>query len=110
MADLERQIDFARTQHLGTSEYELAYWTRVLKPVTYFGLTLLALAIVLGPLRQVSMGLRLTIGIFAGLAFKYLQDLFAPAAIVFDIPALLAILIPITAYWLFAIYLIRRNA
>ena len=110
MADLERQIDFARRQQFGTSEYELAYWTRVLKPVTYFGLTLLALGIVLGPLRQVGMGLRLTIGIFAGLAFKYLQDLFAPAAIVFDIPALLAILIPITAYWLFAIYLIRRNA
>lgn len=110
LADLNRQIDFARSQQLGVSEYELAFWSRILKPLTYFGLTLFALGVVLGPLRQVGMGLRLTFGIFAGLSFKYLQDLFAPAAIVFNIPALIAILIPITAYWLCAWFLIRRNA
>ncbi|MEM7003619.1 MAG: LPS export ABC transporter permease LptG, partial [Pseudomonadota bacterium] len=110
MQDLYRQIEFARTQQLGVSEYELAFWSRVLKPVTFFGLTLFALAVVMGPLRQVGMGLRLTFGIFAGLAFKYLQDLFAPAAIVFNIPAVVAILIPIAAYWGVAWYYIRRNA
>lgn len=107
---LYRQIQFARTQEIGVSEYELAFWSRILKPLTYLGLTLFALAVVMGPLREVGMGLRLTFGIFAGLSFKYLQDLFAPAAIVFNIPALIAILIPIAAYWLIAIYLIRRNA
>lgn len=108
--DLQRQIEFARTQQLGVSEYELAFWSRLLKPLTYIGLTLFALGVVLGPLREVGMGVRLTVGIFAGLGFKYLQDLFAPAAIVFNIPALIAILIPITVYWLVAIYLIRKNA
>lgn len=110
LMDLGRQIEFARSQQLGVSEYEIAYWSRILKPLTYLGLTLFALSVVLGPLRQVGMGLRLTFGIFAGLGFKYLQDLFAPAAIVFNIPAVIAILIPITAYWLLAIVLIRRNA
>ena len=61
-------------------------------------------------LQEVGMGVRLTVGIFAGLSFKYIQDLFAPAAIVFELPAFIAILIPITAYWLVAIHLIRRNA
>lgn len=107
---LYRQIQFARDQQLGVSEYELAFWDRILKPLTYLGLTLFALGIVLGPLRQVSMGLRLTVGIFAGLGFKYLQDLFAPAAIVFNIPALIAILIPIALYWVIAWLLIRKNA
>jgi len=110
MAALFRQIEFARGQHLGISEYELAFWTRALKPLTFLGLTLFALAVVLGPLRQVGMGLRLTFGIFAGLGFKYLQDLFAPAAIVFNIPAVIAILIPIAVYWTTAWLLIRRNA
>ena len=110
MAALYRQIQFARTQDLGVSDYELAFWSRVLKPLTFMGLTLFALAVVLGPLREVGMGLRLTFGIFAGLGFKYLQDLFAPAAIVFEIPALLAILIPIAVYWSIAWLLIRRNA
>ena len=110
MAALYRQIQFARAQDLGVSDYELAFWSRVLKPLTFMGLTLFALAVVLGPLREVGMGLRLTFGIFAGLGFKYLQDLFAPAAIVFEIPALLAILIPIAIYWGVAWLLIRRNA
>ena len=110
MAALYRQIGFARTQSLGVSEYELAFWNRVLKPLTFLGLTLFALAVVIGPLREVGMGLRLTFGIFAGLGFKYLQDLFAPAAIVFNIPALIAILIPIAVYWFAAIALIRKNA
>lgn len=110
MLALYRQIQFARAQNLGVSEYELAFWNRVLKPLTYMGLTLFALAVVLGPLRQVGMGLRLTFGIFAGLGFKYLQDLFAPAAIVFNIPALIAILIPIALYWFVAWRLIQRNA
>lgn len=110
MLALYRQIEFGRLQELGVSEYELAFWARVLKPLTYLGLTLFALSVVLGPLRQVGMGVRLTFGIFAGLGFKYLQDLFAPAAIVFNIPALIAILIPIALYWAIALLLIRRNA
>ena len=110
LADLARQIEFAKTQQLGVSEYQLAYWARIVKPLTYIGLTLFALAVVLGPLRQVGMGVRLTFGIFAGLGFKYLQDLFAPAAIVFNIPALIAILIPIAVYWIVAIFVIRRTA
>lgn len=110
MRDLYRQIQFVQARDLSSTEYELAFWTRALKPLTYFGLTLFALGVVMGPMRQVSMGVRLTLGIFAGLAFKYLQDLFAPAAIVFDIPAALAIVLPIAAYSSIAVYFIRRNA
>jgi lipopolysaccharide export system permease protein len=110
LADLYRQMEFARSQNLGVSEYELAFWTRVFKPLAYTGLALFALSVVLGPLREVSMGVRLMFGIFAGLGFKYLQDLFAPAAIIFNIPAIIAILIPIAVYWGVALLLIRRNA
>ena len=107
---LYRQIQFASEQYLAVSEYELAFWTRLFKPLTFMGLTLFALAVVLGPLREVSMGLRLTFGVFAGLGFKYLQDLFAPAAIVFEIPAVIAILLPIAIYWIIAWMIIQKNA
>ncbi|MEM7078204.1 MAG: LPS export ABC transporter permease LptG [Pseudomonadota bacterium] len=110
LAALYRQIGFARSQDSGVSQYELAFWSRIFRPLTYIGLMLLALAVVLGPLREVGMGVRLTVGIFAGLGFKYLQDLFAPAAMVYDIPALIAIAIPIATYWTVAIVFIRRNA
>lgn len=110
MRDLYRQIQFTQNRNLDGTEYELALWSRAFKPLTYFGLTLFALGVVLGPLREVTMGVRFTLGIFAGLGFKYLQDLFAPAAIVFDIPAAAAILLPIAGYTCIAVYFIRRNA
>ena len=110
MQDLRYQIQFAASENLDSVEYELALWSRLLKPLTFFGLILFALASVIGPLREVGMGVRLTVGIFAGLGFKYLQDLFAPAAMVFNIPAVVAILIPIAVYTTTALYLIRRSA
>ena len=110
LLDLHAQINFASSQNIGVSEYQLAFWARIMKPLSFIGLTVFALSIVLGPLRETSMGVRLTVGIFAGLGFKYLQDLLSPAAIVFDIPAALAVFIPIAAYWAVAIYFIRKNA
>ena len=110
MLALYRQMAFVRAQNLTAAEYELAFWARAMKPLTYLGLTLFALAIVLGPLRQVGMGVRLSVGVFAGIGFKYLQDLFAPTAIVFDIPPLAAVLIPIAIYTAIALRLIRKNA
>jgi lipopolysaccharide export system permease protein len=107
---IHSQIIFLEQQNLSATEYELVYWARILKPLTFFGMALLALAIVLGPLRSSGMGQRLTIGIFVGLGFKYLQDLFAPTAIVFGVPAIVAVALPTIIFALAARSLIKRFA
>ena len=73
-------------------------------------MALLALAIVLGPMRGTGLGPRLALGMLVGLTFKYLQDLFAPMAVVFALPAALAVALPISAYVLSGWLLIRRYA
>jgi lipopolysaccharide export system permease protein len=73
----------------------LVLWTRYLQPVAVLTLTALAVAFVLGPLRDVGIGARLTAGVAAGLAFKYLQDLFAPFALLYGTPPLVAVGAPI---------------
>ena len=80
---LNDQIDFLQQQQLQATQYELAFWSGILKPLNYFGMALLALAIVLGPLRSTGLGPRLALGLLVGLSFKYLQDLFAPMSVVF---------------------------
>ncbi len=110
LIDIHSQITFLQQQNLSVTEYELVYWARILKPLTFFGMALLALAIVIGPLRSSGMGKRLTIGIFVGLGFKYLQDLFAPIAIVFGVPAIVAVALPTIIFALAARSLIRRYA
>ncbi|MEE8079392.1 MAG: LptF/LptG family permease, partial [Pseudomonadales bacterium] len=72
------------------------------------GLALIALGFVLGPLREVSMGVRISVGILVGLTFKYLQDLLAPMSIVYDMPPALAVLAPILGCWILGAWGMRR--
>jgi lipopolysaccharide export system permease protein len=108
LSALYQQLNFEG--NTAVSEHNLAFWSRVLRPLSYFSLCLLALAAVIGPLREVSASVRVTVGIFVGLGFKYLQDLLAPAAIVFQIPAWLGVLLPIALCITISIYLLKRHA
>jgi lipopolysaccharide export system permease protein len=99
IADLYYQIRYMEREGLQAARYRLALWGKLLQPLAILGLVLIAMGFVVGPLREVSMGTRLAVGITVGLSFKYLQDLFAPASLVFAIPAWVAVLIPIVACW-----------
>ena len=106
--DLARQIDYMDREGLSAEIYRLAYWSKIFQPVAVLGLALLALGFVLGPLREVGMGIRLSVGIFVGLGFKYLQDLFAPMSMVYELPVLLAVLLPIGVCWLIGAWGLSR--
>ena len=69
------------------------------QPLSVLGLAMLALSFVLGPLREVSMGVRLSVGLLVGLSFKYLQDLFGPMSLVYDVYPVVAVGTPILACW-----------
>ena len=98
-------------QHpIASIPFELTLWQKVLTPLTYLSMALMALAVVIGPLRHTGIGQRLTIGLFIGLGFKYLQDLFAPMAVVFNVPSVLAVMIPALIYLAVAQRMIRNNA
>lgn len=107
ISDLRYQIRYMQGEQLGASRYQLSLWSKVLQPLAVLGLALLALAFVLGPLRQVSIGVRLSVGVLAGLSFKYVQDLFAPMSLVYDLPAWLAVLVPIVLCWLVSALAVR---
>jgi lipopolysaccharide export system permease protein len=105
---LEQQIDYMQREGLNARAYEVAYYTKLLLPVTILGFNFLAMVFVLGPMRQVGLGLRLTAGILVGLVFKYLQDLFAPMSEVYHLDPLVAVLIPIGLCWLLAFWGAKR--
>jgi len=110
IADLRFQIAYMEREGLHPGRYGIALWGKILQPLGILGLVLVAVGFIVGPLREVGMGLRLTVGIVAGLGFKYLQDLFAPMSLVFDVPAWLAVAIPIGICWLGGSVLLRRAA
>ena len=108
ISDLALQIRRMDRERLSADTYRIAFWGKLLQPLATLGLTLLAVGLVVGPLREVGMGARLSVGVAAGLLFKYLQDLLAPASVVFDIPPWLAVLASIAVCWVAGWILIRR--
>ena len=80
-----------------------------MQPGAILGLTLLALCFILGPLREVSMGTRLAVGTLTGLGFKYLEDIFGPMSMVYQVPAAAGVAAPILICWLVALVLLRRE-
>lgn len=110
LRDLYYRIGYMQREGLDASSYRLAFWSKCLQPVAMFGLVLLALSFVLGPLGGASMGVRLSAGIVVGLAFKYLQDLFAPMSQVYGLEAPVAVALPILACWLAGWWGMRRVA
>ncbi|MYE23196.1 MAG: LPS export ABC transporter permease LptG [Gammaproteobacteria bacterium] len=110
VSELTRQIDYMEREGLDSSRHGVAWWNKVLQPLAVLGLVWLALGFVAGPLREVSMGARLSVGIVGGLAFNYLRELFAPMAVVVDFPPWLAVAVPIAVCWLVGAALVRRAA
>ena len=108
ISDIALQIRRMDRERLSADTYRIAFWSKLLQPLATLGLTLLAVGLVVGPLREVGMGARLSVGVAAGLLFKYLQDLLAPASVVFDIPPWLAVLASIAVCWVVGWVLIRR--
>ncbi|MEM7217940.1 MAG: LPS export ABC transporter permease LptG [Pseudomonadota bacterium] len=110
LADLEFQVAYMQREGLEPTRYRLAYWSKLQQPLAILGLTLVALGFVLGPLRERGIAARTGVGVLAGLAFKYLQDLFAPISLVYGLAPWLGVLIPILCCWLVGALLVRRVA
>ena len=108
LLDLRRQISYLQREGLDATSQLIAFWSKCLQPASLFGLVLLALASVLGPLRDVGIGVRISAGIVVGLSFKYLQDLFAPMAAVYELAPSLAVGTPIALCWALGILGLRR--
>lgn len=100
--------NYLKEQDLNASEYMMAFWKKVLQPITTAVLVLVAISFVFGPLRSVTMGFRVFSGVIVGLLFKYAQDLLGPSSLVFGFNPIYATLIPIIVCLLAGIYMIRK--
>lgn len=82
-------------QGINADTYLLAFWSKLLQPLSIGALVLIGISFIFGPLRSVPVGQRVISGVVLGLVFKFAQDLLGPASSVFGFPPFLAILIPI---------------
>lgn len=108
MRALHRYGNYLQAQEIDATPYRLAFWKKVLQPLAIIGLVLVAMSFIFGPLRSVTMGQRIMVGIVTGLTFKIVQDLLGPASAVYGFAPLAAALAPIAACYLVGGWLLRR--
>lgn len=82
-------------QELDASAYFLEFWKKLLAPLATISMVLIACSFVFGPLRSVTMGLRIVSGVLTGLLFRYGQDFFGYASLVFHFSPIAAAGLPI---------------
>jgi lipopolysaccharide export system permease protein len=110
LTDLWRYANYLQDQALNAQQYFLAFWSKLLEPLAVFSLVLLAGGTIFGPLREATMGFRVTIGVVIGLGFRLLQDMLGPASLVFGFSPIVAAVVPVLLCLSLAIYLLSRRA
>lgn len=95
-------------QGLDAGEYDLAFWKKALQPLSILSLVLVGISFVFGPLRSVSMGLRIFSGVITGVVFMIVQNLLGPSSLVFGFPPILSVLLPVLVCLMFGALLLRR--
>jgi lipopolysaccharide export system permease protein len=108
MRNLHYYTNYLEEQNLKASNYSLAFWQKLLQPIATASLVLIAISFVFGPLRSVTMGQRIFIGVVFGIGFLLLQKLLGPSSLVFGFAPLIAVMIPIVLCSVLAVYLLNR--
>jgi len=108
IGELSEKIDYMRKQELNSMKFELGFWHKVLQPLATLSLVFVAISFIFGPLRESTMGMRVVTGLVTGIIFKFVQDLLAPASLVFGFPPIVAVVIPIFLCFSAGYFLLRR--
>jgi len=99
--------EYFEDQGLDSDVYLMAFWKKLLQPLSTLFLVILASSVVFGPLRQVSVGSRVVCSIGIALIFTIIQRMLEPASLLYGFSPLLAVMTPIIICGALGIYILR---
>jgi len=92
-----------------SGRYQLNMWGKIFQPLSVAVMMLMALSFIFGPLRSVSMGFRVVVGISFGFLFYVLDQIFGPLSLVYNIPPILGALLPSAAFFAVSVFLLLKR-
>jgi lipopolysaccharide export system permease protein len=101
-------INYLDNNQQDPSRYELALWRKILQPVSVGVMLLMALSFIFGPLRSVTMGARVIMGVLTGFGFFILNEVFGPVSLVYQLPPFFGALLPSLLFAAIAGVMLRR--
>ncbi|MCM2680416.1 LPS export ABC transporter permease LptG [Echinimonas agarilytica] len=101
-------IDYLEAGKQDPTRYQLAMWRKAMQPLAIATMMLLALSFIFGPLRTMTMGARIVLGVAAGFSFHMADQLFGPMSVVFNVPPIIAAALPSLIFLFFSVQILRR--
>ena len=90
------------------SRYKLALWRKILQPISVAVMLLMALSFIFGPLRSVTMGARIIMGVLTGFGFFIANEVFGPLSLVYNLPPIIGAILPSILFAGVSTYLLRK--
>lgn len=109
MVGLKRTIDYRKANGLESKPFELAFWEKVMQPISVAVMMFLAIPFIFGPLRQATMGLRLVSGILVGFSFYTFNEMFGHLALVYQVPPIIGAVLPTFLFFILGLLLMRKT-
>ena len=89
--------------------YRLNMWGKIFQPLSVAVMMLMALSFIFGPLRSVSMGVRVVTGISFGFLFYVLDQIFGPLSLVYGLPPVLGAILPSAAFFAISVWMLMKR-
>ncbi|HRD66537.1 MAG TPA: LPS export ABC transporter permease LptG [Candidatus Competibacter sp.] len=106
--DLLVYVDYLERNGLDAQNYRLALWRKLLAPLTYLAMLVVAMPFVFGPQRSVGTGQRLLVGLLLGLAFFLANYLLGNIVLLYGYPPLAGAILPSSLFLGAGFYALRR--
>lgn len=105
---LRRYIQHLRRNDQETSRFELAFWTKVVLPISIGVMIALAIPFVFGNLRSGTTGRNLFIGIMLGLGFYAANKSLGYVVLAYDVAPAVGAILPLVLFIAVSVVLFRR--
>ncbi|MBL10531.1 MAG: LPS export ABC transporter permease LptG [Acidiferrobacteraceae bacterium] len=105
---LSKYTDYLTNNGQDPRSYQLAYWQKIILPMSTAAMLVLSIPFVFGSLRSGTMGRNLFIGIMAGLLFHTMNKAFGYIVLGYGVPPFWGAILPTASLFLLAFTLYRR--
>jgi len=102
-------LDYLEANEQDPSRYQLAFWRKLMQPFTVAVMLLVALSFIFGPLRSVSMGARIMMGVFTGITFFVCNEVLGSLSLVYQLPPILGAMMPSLLFVSIAWYFMNKK-
>lgn len=106
--EINDYISYLTENQLESQNYKLAFWDKIIAPISTLVMLMLGIPFVFGSLRSTGAGQRLMIGVLIGIGFFLLNKIFGTAGLVYGFSAIICATVPTLFFAVLAAVGIRR--